>query len=71
VDFFNSIDTDIDEHITEVELLAAAAARGITLTDEEVQAFLAADADGDGGLDVEEFLDSLDGTQLGSSTFIV
>jgi hypothetical protein len=39
-------------------------ARGIELTDEQVQAFLAADADGD-GVDLDEFLDSLDDTELG------
>jgi Ca2+-binding EF-hand superfamily protein len=65
VDFHSSTDTDGDGVVTEAELRAAAAACGITLTDEQVEAFLAADVDGDGGVDVEEFLDSLDGTQLG------
>jgi hypothetical protein len=64
VDFHASADTDGDGVVTEAELLAAAVARGITLTDEQVQAFLAADADGD-GVDLAEFLDSLDDTELG------
>jgi Ca2+-binding EF-hand superfamily protein len=68
VEFHASADTDGDGVVTKAELLAAAAARGITLTDEQVEAFLAADADGDGGVDLDEFLDSLDGTELGGFT---
>ena len=71
VDFHGSTDTDGDGVITEAELLAAAVARGITLTDEQVQAFLAADADGDGGVNLMELLDSLDETRLGSETPII
>jgi Ca2+-binding EF-hand superfamily protein len=64
VDIFNSIDGDGDGRITQAELLAAAAVRGIELTAEQVEAFLAADADGD-GVDLQEFLDSVDETMLG------
>jgi len=41
--------------VTEAELRAAAEYRGIQLTEEQVAAFLAADADGD-GVDVDEYL---------------
>jgi hypothetical protein len=50
--------------VTEAELRAAAEARGIQLTEEQVAAFLAADADGD-GVDVEEYINSLDWTVVG------
>jgi hypothetical protein len=63
---FNEIDADGDGRITEAELRADADKRGIELTDEQVQAFLAADVNGDGDVDMEEFLDSLDETRLGS-----
>jgi hypothetical protein len=69
VDFFGFADTDSDGRISAAEILAHAAARGIELTDEQVQAFLAADADGDGGVDVDEFLDSLDENKLGCRLF--
>jgi hypothetical protein len=64
VDFHVYVDADGDGRISAAELRANAEARGIKLTDEQVQAFLAADADGD-GVDLDEFLDSLDDTQLG------
>jgi hypothetical protein len=64
-DVFNALDADGDGLVTEAELRAAAEARGIQLTDGEVAAFLAADADGD-GVDVDEYLTSLDTTVLGA-----
>ena len=54
--------------MTEAELRAAAEYRGIQLTDEQVAAFLAVDADGvrcGDGVDVEEYLTSLDTSVLG------
>ena len=51
--------------MTEAELRAAAEARGIQLTEEQVSAFLAADADGD-GVDVDEYITSLDTSVLGA-----
>ena len=54
--------------MTEAELRAAAEYRGIQLTDEQVAAFLAVDADGD-GVDVEEYLTSLDTSALGEFVF--
>ena len=63
-DVFNALDADGDGHVTEAELRAAAEYRGIQLTEEQVAAFLAADADGD-GVDVDEYLTSLDTTVYG------
>jgi hypothetical protein len=54
--------------VTEAELRAAAEYSGIQLTDEQVAAFLAVDADGD-GVDVEEYLTSLDTSALGEFVF--
>jgi uncharacterized surface protein with fasciclin (FAS1) repeats len=65
-DVFNALDADGDGLVTEAELRAAAEARGIQLTEEQVAAFLAADADGD-GVDLDEYLTSLDTTVLGVS----
>jgi uncharacterized surface protein with fasciclin (FAS1) repeats len=62
-DVFNALDADGDG-LAEAELRAAAEARGIQLTEEQVAAFLAADADGD-GVDVDEYLTSLDTSVLG------
>ena len=61
-DAFNALDGD--GLVTEAELGAAAEYRGIQLTEEQVAAFLAADADGD-GVDVDEYLTSLDTTVFG------
>jgi hypothetical protein len=61
----NALDGDGDGLVTEAELRAAAEYRGIQLTDEQVAAFLAADADGD-GVDVEEYINSLDWTVRGN-----
>ena len=55
--------------MTEAELRAAAEYRGIQLTEEQVAAFLAVDADGD-GVDVEEYLTSLDTSALGDWRWI-
>jgi uncharacterized surface protein with fasciclin (FAS1) repeats len=63
-DVFNALDADGDGLVTEAELRAAAEARGIQLTEEQVAAFLAADADGD-GVDVDEYINSLDWTVRG------
>ena len=63
-DAHNALDGDGDGLVTEAELRAAAEYRGIQLTDEQVAAFLAADADGD-GVDVEEYINSLDWTVVG------
>jgi uncharacterized surface protein with fasciclin (FAS1) repeats len=70
-DVFNALDADGDGLVTEAELRAAAEARGIQLTEEQVAAFLAADADGDGvDVDVDEYLTSLDTTVLGESILL-
>ena len=68
-DVFNALDADGDGLVTEAELRAAAEARGIQLTEEQVAAFLAADADGD-GVDVDEYLTSLDTTVLGIDPYL-
>jgi len=64
-DVFNALDADGDGLVTEAELRAAAEARGIQLTEEQVAAFLAADAEGD-GVDVDEYIASLDTSVLGA-----
>ena len=43
---FTSLDGNGDGCVTEAELRAAAEARGIVLTEEQVQAFMALEADG-------------------------
>ena len=63
-DVFNALDADEDGLVTEAELRAAAEYRGIQPTEEQIAAFLAADADGY-GVDVDEYLTSLDTTVLG------
>jgi uncharacterized surface protein with fasciclin (FAS1) repeats len=63
-DVFNALDADGDGLVTEAELRAGAEARGIQLTEEQVAEFLAADADGD-GVDVDEYITSLDTSVLG------
>ena len=63
-DVFNALDADGDGLVTEAELRAAAEARGIQLTEEQVSAFLAADAEGD-GVDLDEYLNSVDWTVYG------
>ncbi len=55
LDVFDALDGDGDGLVTEAELREAAEYRGIQLTEEQVAAFLAADADGD-GVDVDEYL---------------
>jgi uncharacterized surface protein with fasciclin (FAS1) repeats len=67
-DVYNALDADGDGLVTEAELRAAAEYRGIQLTEEQVAAFLAADADGD-GVDVDEYLTSLDTSVLGDTLF--
>ena len=52
----------LDEHLTEAELRAFAEARGIELTDEQVQAFLTVTVTVGDGVDLKESLDSLDET---------
>ena len=54
LDVFDALDGDGDWLVTEAELREAAEYRGIQLTEEQVAAFLAADADGD-GVDVNEY----------------
>ena len=63
-DVFNLLDGNGDGFITEDELRGAAEKGGIALTDEQVAAFMAADADGD-GVEIDEFLNSLDESQEG------
>jgi len=59
------LDGDGDGCVTEAELRAAAEARGIELTEELVQKFLALEADGD-CVGLEAFLQSIDGSVEGS-----
>ena len=58
------LDVDGDGCVTEAELRAAAEDRGIVLTEEQVQAFMALEADGD-CVSLEAFLNSLDGSVEG------
>ena len=62
---FTSLDGNGDGEITEAELRAVAEDRGSVLTDEQVAAFLEADADLNGFLSLNEFLDSVDGSVQG------
>jgi len=61
---FASLDGDGDGCVTEAELRAAAEARGIELTEEQVQKFMAAEAGGD-CVSLEAYLNSLDGSVEG------
>lgn len=63
-DVFASLDGDGDGCVTEAELRAAAEARGIELTEEQVQAFMALEADWD-CVGLEAFLNSVDGSVEG------
>ena len=63
------LDGDGDGCVTEAELRAAAEARGIELTEEQVQAFMAAEADGD-CVSLEAYLNSVDGSVEGSGCYI-
>ena len=58
------LDVDGDGCVTEAELRAAAEDRGIVLTEEQVQAFMALEADGD-CVSLEAFLNSVDGSVEG------
>ena len=61
------LDGDGDGCVTEAELRAAAEARGIVLTEEQVQAFMALEADGD-CVSLEAYLNSVDGSEEGDIT---
>ena len=63
-DVFALLDVDGDGCVTEAELRAAAEDRGIVLTEEQVQAFMAFQDDGD-CVDLEAFLNSVDGSVKG------
>jgi len=63
-DVHASLDGDGDGCVTEAELRAAAEARGIELTEEQVQAFMALEADGD-CVGLEAFLNSVDESEEG------
>ncbi len=65
-DVFNLLDGNGDGFITEDELRGAAEKGGIALTDEQVAAFMAADADGD-GVEIDEFLKWINDSVLGAS----
>jgi len=58
------LDGDGDGCVTEAELRAAAEARGIELTEEQVQTFMALEADGD-CVGLEAFLNRVDGSEEG------
>jgi len=58
------LDGDGDGCVTEAELRVAAEARDIVLTEEQVEAFMALEADGD-CVGLEAFLNSLDGSVEG------
>ena len=60
------LDGDGDGCVTEAELRAAAEERGIELTEEQVQAFMALEADGD-CVSLEAYLNSVDGSVEGLS----
>ena len=64
---FTSLDGNGDGCVTEAELRAAAEARGIELTEEQVQAFMALEADGD-CVSLEAYLNSVDGSVEGTKT---
>ena len=66
---FTSLDGNGDGCVTEAELRAAAEARGIVLTEEQVQAFMALEADGV-CVGLEAFLNSVDGSVEGTSVTI-
>jgi len=66
-DAFALLDGNGDGCVTEAELRAAAEARGIELTEEQVQAFMAFQADWD-CVDLEAFLNSVDGSVKGELT---
>ena len=63
---FTSLDGNGDGCVTEAELRAAAEARGIVLTEEQVQAFMALEADGV-CVGLEAYLNSVDGSVEGLS----
>ena len=63
-DVHASLDGDGDGCVTEAELRAAAEERGIELTEEQVQAFMAAEADGV-CVSLEAYLNSVDGSVEG------
>ena len=60
-DVFASLDVDGDGCVTEAELRAAAEDRGIVLTEEQVEEFMALEADGD-CVSLEAYLNSVDGS---------
>ena len=60
-DVFASLDVDGDGCVTAAELRAAAEARDIELTEEQVQAFMALEADGV-CVGLEAYLNSVDGS---------
>ena len=60
-----TLDEDGNGEVTEAELLVAAEERGIALTDEQVAAFLEADADLDGGVYLAEYMESIAGIVYG------
>ena len=62
---FDLLDGNGDGEMTESELRSAAEERGIVLSDEQVAAFLAADADLDGGVSLGEYLNSVHGSVKG------
>ena len=70
-DVFNLLDENGDGFITEDELRGAAEKGGIALTDEQVAAFMAADADGDGRVSLAEFVSSLGTSILGGDFLII
>jgi len=64
---FTSLDGNGDGCVTEAELRAAAEARDIVLTEEQVQAFMALEADGD-CVSLEAYLNSVDGSVEGTTS---
>ena len=65
-----SLDGDGDGCVTEAELRAAAEARDIVLTEEQVQEFMALEADGD-CVGLEAYLNSVDGSVEGTGPLVV